>query len=93
MSDLQRRRSSRLWLPHAQAPRHQGHRIKAFATVSMYDMVRDRRQHLPDNQTDAQRTTSSPGPASSAGAEAAGAKTDYVMGTPPTITDDSPGSR
>ena len=65
-------------------------RIKAVATASMYDMGRDRRQHLGDTQTEAQRRQELVELGEQRWAEAAGAETEYVVGTPWTISDDSP---
>lgn len=65
-------------------------RIKAIATVSMYDMGRDRRQHLGDTQTEAERRQELVRLGEQRWAEAAGAPTEYIVGTPRTINDDSP---
>jgi len=65
-------------------------RIKAVATVSMYDMGRDRRQHLGDTQTDAEHRAELVRLGEQRWAEAAGAPTEYIVGTPQTINEDSP---
>jgi fermentation-respiration switch protein FrsA (DUF1100 family) len=56
----------------------------------MYDMGRDRRQHLGDTQSDAERRQELVRLGQQRWVEAAGAKTEYVVGTPWTITEDSP---
>ncbi|WP_459642300.1 alpha/beta hydrolase [Kineococcus sp. NUM-3379] len=65
-------------------------RMKAVATVSMYDMGRDRRQQLGDTMTEAQRRQHLVDIGQQRWAEAEGWPTEYVIGTPEQITADSP---
>ncbi|WP_411733115.1 alpha/beta hydrolase [Paeniglutamicibacter sp.] len=65
-------------------------RMKAIATVSMYDMGRDRRQHLGDTMTEAERRQEVDAMSKQRWIEAEGGQKEYVVGTPETITDDSP---
>ncbi|MCJ1674592.1 MULTISPECIES: alpha/beta hydrolase [unclassified Rathayibacter] len=65
-------------------------RMKAVATVSMYDMGRDRRQALGDTMTEEQRREQVDVMSRQRWAEARGEETEYVLGTPETITADSP---
>jgi fermentation-respiration switch protein FrsA (DUF1100 family) len=65
-------------------------RMKAIATVSMYDMGRDRRQGLGDTMTEADRMKSLQDIAQQRWAEYAGGQKKYVIGTPEAITDASP---
>jgi fermentation-respiration switch protein FrsA (DUF1100 family) len=65
-------------------------RMKAVATVSMYDMGRDRRQHLGDTLTEDQRRQEVDAMSKQRWIEAEGGQKEYVVGTPETITDASP---
>ncbi|MGH9348028.1 MAG: hypothetical protein ACRD26_12275 [Vicinamibacterales bacterium] len=64
-------------------------RMKAVATVSMYDMGRDRRQGLGD-MSEADRRKALEDIAQQRWAEAEGGKKKYVIGTPETISAHSP---
>ncbi|WP_105031944.1 alpha/beta hydrolase [Arthrobacter ruber] len=65
-------------------------RMKAVATVSMYDMGRDRRQQLGDTWTQQQRREHVEQMSRQRWIEAEGGPTEYIVGTPATITADSP---
>ncbi|MCI0746201.1 MAG: alpha/beta hydrolase [Verrucomicrobia subdivision 3 bacterium] len=65
-------------------------RIKAVATVSMYDMGRDRRQGLGDTMTEKDRTKALEAVAEQRWIEFEGGQKKYVIGTPETITENSP---
>ncbi|KQQ20743.1 hypothetical protein ASF48_09105 [Rathayibacter sp. Leaf299] len=65
-------------------------RMKAVATVSMYDMGRDRRQSLGDTMTEEERRQQVDVMSRQRWAEARGGESEYVVGTPETITADSP---
>ena len=65
-------------------------RIKAVATVSMYDMGRDRRQSLGDTMPEADRRKAVEEMAQQRWIEAAGGEKKYVVGTPETISAESP---
>lgn len=65
-------------------------RMKAVATVSMYDMGRDRRQHLGDTMSEADRRKELVEISQQRWTEAEGGEKKYVIGTPEKITDDSP---
>jgi fermentation-respiration switch protein FrsA (DUF1100 family) len=65
-------------------------RMKAIATVSMYDMGRDRRQSLGDTLTETERRQAVADMSQQRWIEAEGGETKYVVGTPETITEDSP---
>jgi len=66
------------------------HRMKAIATVSMYDMGRDRRQGLGDTMTKEDRIKALEEVAEQRWIEFEGAQKKYVIGTPEVITKDSP---
>lgn len=65
-------------------------RMKAVATVSMYDMGRDRRQQLGDTWTEADRRDHIAQMSQQRWIEAEGGEKEYIVGTPETITADSP---
>jgi hypothetical protein len=65
-------------------------RLKAVATVSMYNMGRDRRQGFGDTMSDADRGKALEEIAAQRWVEAEGGEKKYVIGTPETITKDSP---
>jgi fermentation-respiration switch protein FrsA (DUF1100 family) len=65
-------------------------RIKAVATVSMYDMGRDRRQGFGDTMTMEDRRQALQAVAEERWAEFEGAPTRYVIGTPEAVTKESP---
>jgi uncharacterized protein len=65
-------------------------RMKAIATVSMYDMGRDRRQGLGDTMSEADRRKALEDIAAQRWVEAEGGQKTYIIGTPETITADSP---
>lgn len=65
-------------------------RIKAVATASMYDMGRDRRRALGDIMTEEDRRQAIQNVVAQRWIEAAGGEKTYVIGTPETITADSP---
>lgn len=65
-------------------------RLKAIATVSMYDMGRDRRQGLGDTMSEADRRKALEDIAQQRWIEAEGGAKKYVIGTPEEITPDSP---
>ena len=65
-------------------------RMKAIATVSMYDMGRDRRQGLGDTMTEEDRRQALNAVAEQRWAEFEGGEKKYVIGTPEVITEDSP---
>jgi uncharacterized protein len=65
-------------------------RMKAIATVSMYDMGRDRRQGLGDTMTKEERVRALQAVVEQRWAEFAGGQKKYVIGTPEAIHSDSP---
>jgi len=65
-------------------------RIKAVATVSMYDMGRARRQGLGDTMTAAGRAQVLEETGRQRWVEFEGGQREFVIGTPEVITDDSP---
>ena len=65
-------------------------RMKAVATVSMYDMGRDRRQQLGDAWTEEQRREHVEQMSRQRWVEAEGGQKEYIVGTTETITADSP---
>lgn len=65
-------------------------RLKAVATVSMYNMGRDRRQGFGDAMSDADRRKTLEDIAAQRWIEAEGGEKKYVIGTPEAITKDSP---
>lgn len=65
-------------------------RLKAVATVSMYDMGRDRRQGLGDSMSEADRRAELAKIAEQRYVEFLGGPTKYVIGTPEEINEDSP---
>lgn len=65
-------------------------RLKAIATVSMYDMGRDRRQGLGDTVTMDGRKKALEDVAAQRYAEFEGGEKRYVIGTPEIITEDAP---
>lgn len=65
-------------------------RIKAIATVSMYDMGRERRQGFGDKTTDGERRAYLDEIAAQRWAEADGAPVRYLMGTSDKIDETSP---
>jgi uncharacterized protein len=65
-------------------------RIKAVATVSMYNMGRDRRSGFGDTMTEADRRAALEQIAAQRWIEAEGGATRYVIGTPEQITQASP---
>lgn len=65
-------------------------RMKAIATVSMYDMGRDRRQSLGDTKTIEERKKELVELGKLRWAEFEGAERTFVIGTPETVTEDSP---
>src|SRR5207244_425238 len=65
-------------------------RMKAVATVSMYDMGRDRRQGLGDTMTEADRRKALKEVAEQRWIEFQGGEKKYVIGTPEAINTDSP---
>lgn len=65
-------------------------RMKAVATVTMYDMGRDRRQALGDTLSEEDRRQQVVAMGQQRWIEAEGGEKEYVMGTPETITADSP---
>lgn len=65
-------------------------RMKAIATVVMWDMGRDRRQHLGDTMSEADRRKELVAIGQQRWIEAEGGEKKYVIGTPQTITADSP---
>ncbi len=65
-------------------------RMKAIATVSMYDMGRDRRQGLGDTMEMEDRRKAMEDVAQQRYVEFLGGQTRYVIGTMETITKDSP---
>ncbi len=65
-------------------------RMKAIATVSMYDMGRDRRQGFGDTMSEADRRNALEDIAQQRWIEAEGGEKKYVIGTPEKITADSP---
>ena len=65
-------------------------RIKAVATVSMYDMGRDRRQGFGDTMSEVDRRKALQDIAAQRWAEAEGSERTFVIGTPQTITESSP---
>jgi fermentation-respiration switch protein FrsA (DUF1100 family) len=64
--------------------------MKAIATVSMYDMGRDRRQGLGDTMSKADRRKALEDVAAHRWVEAEGGQKTYVIGTPETTTTESP---
>ncbi len=65
-------------------------RLKAVATVSMYDMGRDRRQGLGDTMTQKDRVKALREVANQRWSEFEGGEKKYVIGTPEAITAESP---
>lgn len=65
-------------------------RLKAVATVSMYDMGRDRRQGLGDTMSKEDRKKALEQVAEQRWNEFQGGEKKYVIGTPESITEDSP---
>ncbi len=65
-------------------------RLKAVATVSMYDMGRDRRQGLGDTMTREDRVKALAEMSEQRWVEFGGGQKKYVIGTSETITADSP---
>lgn len=66
------------------------HRIRAIATVSMYDMGRERRQGFEDKMTYDERMAYLDQVGEQRWKEFEGEKTLYLMGTPEIIDEDSP---
>jgi len=65
-------------------------RMKAVATLSMYDMGRDRRQGFGDTMTEADRVKALKAVVEQRWDEFEGREKKYVIGTPEAITADSP---
>jgi fermentation-respiration switch protein FrsA (DUF1100 family) len=65
-------------------------RMKAVATVSMYDMGRDRREGLGNTMAEADRRQAVADMSQQRWIEADGGKKEYVVGTPESITIASP---
>src|SRR3954470_17906199 len=65
-------------------------RLKAVATVSMYDMGRDRRQGLGDTMTEEDRVKALREVVNQRWSEFEGGEKKYVIGTPETISAESP---
>jgi len=65
-------------------------RIKAVATISMYDMGRDRRQGLGDTMSEADRRKALETIALQRWSEAGNGEKKFVIGTPEVISTDSP---
>lgn len=65
-------------------------RLKAVATISMYDMGRDRRQGFGDTMTEADRVKALRVVADQRWREFEGGEKTYVIGTPEAVTADSP---
>jgi fermentation-respiration switch protein FrsA (DUF1100 family) len=65
-------------------------RLKAVATISMYDMGRDRRQGFRDTMTEADRVKALRAVADQRWREFEGGEKTYVIGTPEAVTTDSP---
>lgn len=65
-------------------------RLKAIATISMYDMGRDRRQSLGDTMTEEDRKNELEKIGKQRYAEFLGASVQYVIGTPEKIEANSP---
>ena len=65
-------------------------RLKAIATVSMYDMGRDRRQGLGDTMTNDDRKKALEQVAEQRWKEFQGGEKQYVIGTPQNIAEDLP---